>query len=221
LNKQLVILSDITILREAIGGLYKISGSAIHPCKTFHPNEWVKLRQYVEPYLERAAPTLAGKPITIDHKQTLSPENKITISYWQDGQVYFEGTVTEQVYQMFMDGTLKRQVSIGVDWAHPGGGVIVGEEGQFIPYAFDFSELSFLTQEMNPGDLESSLQIWEGVLKEAILQDKKQNLKIRQVIAAGQPYDQVSIADQVPQPLKREPFQSQTLASKVRRRLNW
>jgi hypothetical protein len=165
---KLQFFSDgLTLLESVDGKLFKISGSAIHPCKTFHPNEWAKVRQYVEPYLEQAAPTLTKAPVTIDHSYPLQG-CKITVSVWKDGALIYEGLVTADVADKIRKGVIKH-VSVGVDWTKPGGGVVVGEEGQLIPYAFEFNEFSFL-QNMDPGDNVSTVHLWEGVLKEAVAQ---------------------------------------------------
>ena len=76
----------------------------------------------------------------------------------------YEGTITEDVYKMSKSGMLKPKVSVGVDWLKPGGGLIVGEQGQVIPYAFDFSEFSLLMN-MEPGDPDTNLQIWDGLME--------------------------------------------------------
>ena len=167
--RQLQFIFEKIVLNESklANGHYRITGEAIHPCMTYHPQEWFKVRQYIEPYLERAAPTLAGKPLVIDHERKLPKENSLNRAYWDpaSSSVRFEGEITEDVYNMFKNGVLKYQVSVGADWVHPGGGIVIGSEGQVIPYAFDFSELSFLSQGMNmqSGDPLSNVQLWEGL----------------------------------------------------------
>lgn len=158
------------VINEAIlcNGRHHITGEAIHPCKTYHPNEWVKIRQYIEPYLEIAAPSLVGKPIVVDHNRKLSTDNRLTNATWDSAKsaVVFEGEITNEVYLMFQRGQLKPQVSVGIDWQKPGGGVVVGADGAFIPYSFDFSELSFISQSAEPGDPETNIQFWETIASE-------------------------------------------------------
>jgi hypothetical protein len=153
-------------LKEASGGLWRVSGYAIHPMKTFHPKEWPTIRNYLEPYLINAAPTLAGKPFLIDHARTLSPQNCLTLGKWDTEKcgVYYEGNVTEDVAIKIKSGRIKG-VSVGVDFEKPGSGLVITDEG-CIPYAFGFDEVSFL-ENMTPGDPQASIQLWEGMIKEA------------------------------------------------------
>jgi hypothetical protein len=167
---------DKVQLTEALlpNGKHRITGEAIHPCQTYHPGEWCEVRQYVEPFLERAAHSMVGKPLVIDHDEgrygrKLSVDNMITQAHWDPAKsaVVFEAEITEEVYRLFQCGELKPKVSVGVNWQKPGGGVIVGGNGQLIPYAFDFSELSLISQTAEPGDPLTNLQIWECVINEA------------------------------------------------------
>ena len=153
-------------LKEASGGLWRVTGYAIHPMVTHHPNEWPTVRRYLEPYLINAAPTLAGKPFLIDHARTLSPENRLTLGKWDTVKcgVYYEGLVSDDVAVKIKMRKIKG-VSVGVDFEKPGSGLVVTDEG-VIPYAFGFDEVSFL-ENMTPGDPQASIQLWEGVIKEA------------------------------------------------------
>jgi hypothetical protein len=163
-----VFATDLTLREGVAGGLFKISGTAIHPVKTHHPREWVKLREYVEPYLIQAAPSLTKAPVTIDHNVAIPlTDCRITISTWneKDGAVYYEGLVNAYVADLIRTGKIKG-VSLGIDWFKPGGGIIVGEAGQVIPYAFSFNEFS-LIQNMTPGDPETTIRLWEA-LREGI-----------------------------------------------------
>jgi hypothetical protein len=167
MSVKLEIFSGSLKLAEGTAGLYRISGVAIHPCKTYHPKEWGKIREYIEPYLERAAPTLTKVPVTLNHGYQL-PGCKITLSVWKDGELIYEGVVTARIADLIRNGEIQH-VSVGVDWQKPGGGIIVGEEGQVIPYAFEFNEFSLL-QNMEPGDPMSTIRLWEG-LAEGILKN--------------------------------------------------
>jgi hypothetical protein len=144
----------------------KVSGYCIHPMATYHSKEWPTVRLYLQPYLERAAPTIAGKQFLIDHNRTLSPENRLTLGRWdpEKNAVYYEGEVSDDVAQKIRAGLIK-SVSVGLDFQRPGSGILVTEEGT-IPFCFGFEEISFL-QNMSPGDPQASLQLWEGVLKDA------------------------------------------------------
>jgi hypothetical protein len=224
---KLTILGDSLnlVLVEGTAGLYKISGTAIHPCKTFHPADWAKIRYYIEPCLEKAAPTLVGKPIVIDHSTKLSEGNVVTVSYWKDGQLFYEATITKDVYDLFKNGMLKPHVSVGVNWMKPGGGLVVGESGEIIPYGFDFSEFSLLMN-MEPGDPQTTLQLWEGVLKEAVAaENQKPKSGVfggsgGKVSGANQPITQTASynADKVNPHVSSVPVETEGLRSYMRQR---
>jgi len=149
---------------------HKVRGYAIHPMATHHPLEWPTVRRYLEPYLERAAPTAAGKPFLIDHTRTLTPENHLTLGRW-DGEksaVYYEGEVSDDVAAKIEAKQIKG-VSVGLDFQKPGSGILVTER-EVIPYAYGFDEFSFL-EHMSPGDPQATVQLWEGILREASEQD--------------------------------------------------
>jgi len=165
-EKNHIFLQASISLKEALGNLWRVSGYAIHPMATYHPNEWPTVRQYLEPYLVNAAPTLAGKPFLIDHHRTLSPENRLTLGRWDSEKraVYYEGLVSEDVAAKIRAGRIK-SVSVGVDFEKIGSGLVITESG-CIPYAYGFDEVSFL-ENMTPGDPQATIQLWEGVIKEA------------------------------------------------------
>ncbi len=150
-------------------GNYRVSGEAIHPVRTYHPHEWGNLRQYIEPYLEKAAPSLVGKPFSWAHERDLPRENKITKAFWdaEKSAVIFEGEITPEIHAMFINGELTNQVSVGVDYLRPCGGIIVGSEGEIIAYNFDFYELAFIPRGYEAGDPTTNLQIWETILQES------------------------------------------------------
>lgn len=140
----------------------KVKGAAIHPMATYHPNEWPKVRIYLDDYLERAAPSAVGKPFMLDHKTSLAPENKITKNVWnrEKAQVEYEGDVSDDVADMIRAGKIKG-VSVGLDFQKPGSGMLVTEQG-VIPYAFGFEEYSFL-KDMEPGDPQAWVALCEAM----------------------------------------------------------
>jgi hypothetical protein len=166
-GKKLLILEGKISLTEG----HKVSGYAIHPMSTYHPNEWPTVRLYLEPYLIQAAPTLAGKPFFIDHEDILAPENHLTLGRWdaEKNAIYYEGEVSDDVARKIRAGLIKG-VSVGLDLQKPGSGILVTEQGT-IPFCFGFEEVSFL-QNMDPGDPQATVQLWEGVLSKAVLSPK-------------------------------------------------
>lgn len=165
-EKKRLLLLEGSLICEG----HKVRGYAIHPMATYHPKEWPTVRRYIEPYLIRAAPTAAGKPFLIDHEKKLSPENHATLGRWdaEKNAVYYEGEVSDDIAEKIRLNKIK-SVSVGLDFQRPGSGILVTERG-VIPYAYGLEEISFL-QDMDPGDPEATVQLWEGILKESGEQD--------------------------------------------------
>jgi hypothetical protein len=63
-----------------------IHGSAIHPIKTFHPEEWPGVRVYLEDELKKAASTLAGAPLLLDHTRPLDGHVLEACMHAMDGE---------------------------------------------------------------------------------------------------------------------------------------
>lgn len=156
---QFMTEANLLILREGFGGVFEITGVAIHPGLTQHPEdpEWVKCRKYFEQDLIRAAPTLVGKPIDLDHSGISLNGCKITESQWdtQVSGVRYKGVVTPHVADMIRNGLIKH-VSVTVNWAKPGGGL------KFVdgisPFGFEFEGLSLL-RNLQPGDPEAFVRL--------------------------------------------------------------
>ena len=172
------------ILTEAVSknGKRIIAGTAIHPIKTYHPNEWPHLRNYIEPCLERATPTLVGKPLLLNHEGKALDGCIVIEAIWnrEKAQLEYKAEVTEDIVNLIRTGAIKH-VSVGVDWVHSpdandipfGGGVIATPDG-VIPFNFSFDELSLVTTEYQPGDPMSTVELWE-TLTETIKTAKPAN----------------------------------------------
>jgi len=150
-------------LEEAVklpNGKFKVHGIAIHPMATIHPSDWTEKRVYFEDELIKAASSLAGKPILLDHKTPLS-NCVLTLGKWdaEASGVYYEGEVTEEVAGM-IKGNVIKGVSISINPWRKGGGV------EFVngiaPYGFEFDELSFL-KDLEPGDPQAWVKLCETI----------------------------------------------------------
>jgi len=151
-------------IEEAENGLFKVYGHAIHPIKTYHPNEWPEMRVYLEEELKKAAPTLVGKPFGIDHITDLP----YTISHaeWDDeaNAIYYEGYVGPEIAQMIKDGKVKG-VSIELDWEIPGGKLEY--VNGIAPRNFVFTGLDFIVN-FEPGDPQAWVKLAEAAWRKYI-----------------------------------------------------
>jgi len=141
----------------------RVWGHAIHPLKTYHPNEWPELRVYLREELKKAAESLVGKPFGVDHLYLLPPPNRIYRAYWDEEKdaVYFEGLVDEEVAERILHGEFKG-VSIELNWERPGGKLEYVDG--VAPRNFEFTSLHFLKR-FPPGDPKAFVRLWEAVLR--------------------------------------------------------
>jgi ATP-dependent Clp protease protease subunit len=146
------------IIPEEREGRYFVRGEAIHPCKTYHPNEWPEVREYLEEELQAAAETLTGKPLLLDHSIVLGPPNRVLKSAWEDGAVEYVAEVDEKIYNLVKSGEINH-VSIEYDWK------VLEKVDGIAPRRIVFTGLSLLKQ-LKPGDPEASVEVWEGIIRE-------------------------------------------------------
>jgi hypothetical protein len=139
-----------------------IKGKAIHPCKTVHPEEWPAIRVYLEEELQKAAHTLAGMPLSLDHMFPL--DGKVVAAEYEDGAIEFVGELNDpMILGWIKDGTIKH-CSVDYDW-----GSLVRLNGDVAPKDITFQGLALL-KDFWPGDPATSVEVWEALarrLKEA------------------------------------------------------
>jgi hypothetical protein len=154
LEESLSWAGDLQILKP-YGHL--IRGEAIHPIKTLHPEEWPSLRVYLEEELERAAKSLIGKPLFLDHWRRL--EGEVLGAHYEDGAIeYVADLRDEEVLQMIRDGQIKH-ASVQFEWR------TLENVNGVAPRGITFEHLSLL-KDMQPGDPMSTVEIWESIAKE-------------------------------------------------------
>jgi len=95
------------MIPEEREGRYFIRGRAIHPCKTYHPQEWPEVRVYLEEELAKSAPTLSGKSLLLDHAIILDPPNRVLKATWEDGVVEYVAEVDDEIYEGVKSGAIK------------------------------------------------------------------------------------------------------------------
>jgi hypothetical protein len=141
----------------------KVSGVCIHPKRIFHPEEDVT-HVYLKEELEKAAPTLTGKPFGIDHLHILPPPNIITNSWYDQAQngVAYEGTVDDEIAQKIANKEFKG-VSIELNWLRPGGKV------EFMngvaPRNFELTSVHLL-KKFPPGDRDAYIKFWNAIMEQ-------------------------------------------------------
>lgn len=138
-------------------GRYFVKGRAIHPCRTHHPDEWPEVRVYLEEELKASAPSLSGKPLTLDHGIELDPPNRVLRSAWEDGSVEYVAEVSRDIYEAVKRGEI-RHVSVEYDWR------ILEKLDGVAPRGLQLTGLSLLRR-MRPGDPQASVEAWEGVVR--------------------------------------------------------
>jgi len=133
-----------------------IRGRAIHPVKTYHPEDWESpVRVYLEEELEKAAHSLVDKPLFLDHVQPI--EGKVVAAQYEDGAIEYVAELNdEQVLNWIKDGAI-RHCSIDYN-------ANMEEVNGHAPRGIQFNHLALL-KDFLPGDPASSVQLWEGILK--------------------------------------------------------
>jgi len=145
-----------------------ITGKAIHPIKTFHPEEWPGVRVYLEEELLNAVGSLIGAPLLLDHATPL--EGEVLEATYVDGAVEYVAELNdEQVLRWVKDGTIMH-CSIEYEWDS------LERVDGVAPRGITFTGLALL-KDYEPGDSETTVKIWEAIakrLKEAEEQHAKE-----------------------------------------------
>jgi len=133
-----------------------IRGKALHPVKTVHPEEWPSVRVYLEEELKKAAHTLTGKPLLIDHAVELPPSNRVLAAEYEDGAVKYVAEVSDEILQKIRDGLIKH-CSVEFDWRS------LEKLDGVAPHEITFTGLSLL-ERFEPGDPLTTVQVWEAII---------------------------------------------------------
>jgi len=133
-----------------------IRGKAIHPIKTFHPEEWPSVRVYLEEELRKAAESLVGAPLLLDHLHPLDGE--VLEARYVDGAVeYLAELNDERVLGWIKDGTI-RHCSVEYEWDN------LERVNGVAPRGITFTGLALL-KNYEPGDPETTVEVWEAIIK--------------------------------------------------------
>jgi len=144
----------------------RVSGVAIHPKRIFHPEEDTT-HVYLREELEKAAPTLVGKPFGIDHLYVLPPPNVITNAWYdpKENGVAFEGTVDDSIAEQIRSRAFKG-LSIELNWLRPGGKVEYMDG--IGPRNFELTSVHLLKR-FPPGDRDAFIKLWNGIMEQLVV----------------------------------------------------
>lgn len=134
-----------------------VKGEALHPVKTYHPEEWPEVRVYLEEELAKSAETLMGKPLLLDHYLVLPPPNRVVYAAYGDGGLEYVAEVDDEVARMVRDGLI-RHCSVEFDWER------LERLDGVAPRGIEFTGLSLL-KDIEPGDPRTTVELWEGILR--------------------------------------------------------
>jgi hypothetical protein len=144
-------------IKEMPGVDNLIRGQALHPLRTVHPEEWPEVREYLEEELQKSAHTLSGKPLVLDHCQVL--EGKVLGAEYEDGAIEYVAQLNESnVMELVKNGSIKH-CSVEFEWKS------LEQVNGVAPRGINFTGLSLLRM-FQPGDQKTSVEVWEGIIKE-------------------------------------------------------
>ena len=144
-------------IKEMPGVGNLIRGKALHPIKTYHYEEWPEVREYLEEELEKSAHTLAGKPLLLDHYQVL--QGKVLGAEYEDGAIEYVAQLNDPgVMELIRKGAIKH-CSVEFEWKS------LEQVNGVAPRGLNFTGLSLLRL-LEPGDPMSSVEVWEGIVKQ-------------------------------------------------------
>jgi len=161
-NQKLYLFSESIKIKEG----NRVSGVCIHPKRIFHPEEGLE-HVYLKEELEKAAPTLIGKPFGIDHMYPLPPPNVITNAWYdpsEDGVAY-EGTVDNEIAEQIHNNVFKG-ISIELNWLKPGGKVEY--MNGVAPKNFELTSVHLLKR-FPPGDKDAYIKFWNAIMEQLVL----------------------------------------------------
>jgi len=147
-------------IKEVFGTSNLIRGKALHPLRTVHPEEWPEVREYLEEELQKAAHSLRGKPLILDHYKPI--QGKVLGAEYEDGAIEYVAQLNDpHVMGQIVNGDIKH-CSVEFEWKS-----LENVDG-VAPRGIAFTGLSLL-KDFEPGDPLTTVEIvdvWEGIIKE-------------------------------------------------------
>jgi len=158
---------SVTVVNSSHNGKFKLTGILLHPTTTVHQKDMFTVRKYLREHLEKAAPTLVGKPIIENHDPEHVPAYmrgcEFTMSRWNNEKlgVEFEADITPECAQRVREGKY-HGISAAMNWMRPGGG-LVWVDG-VAPFNFEFMEGSLISDpHLKSGDSAAYFKLMEAV----------------------------------------------------------
>lgn len=133
-----------------------IHGRAIHPVKTLHPEEWPSVRVYLEDELRRATVSLVGAPLLLDHESPL--DGYVMDARYAEGAVEYVAELNDETVLDLIRQGIIRHCSVEYEWEN------LQRVNGAAPRGIKFTGLALL-KNYEPGDPETTVQIWEGIIK--------------------------------------------------------
>lgn len=141
-------------IRDTPGVRNLIRGKALHPIRTFHPEEWPQVREYLEEELKKSAPTLTGKPLLLDHFHPLRGE--VLGAEYSDGAIEYVAKLDDpEVLAKIKDGEI-RHCSVEFEWKS------LEQINGIAPRGLNFTGLSLL-ESFEPGDPQTTVELWSQI----------------------------------------------------------
>ncbi len=144
-------------IKEMPGVDNLIRGQALHPLRTVHPDEWPEVREYLEEELEKSAHSMVDVPLILDHCQVLN--GKVLGAEYEDGSIEYVAQLNDpNVMELIRNGAIKK-CSVEFEWKS------LDQVNGVAPRGINFTGLSLLRM-FQPGDPKTTVEVWEGIIKE-------------------------------------------------------
>jgi len=144
-------------IKEVFGTSNLIRGKALHPLRTVHPEEWPEVREYLEEELQKAAHSLKGKPLILDHYKPI--HGKILGAEYEDGAIEYVAQLNDPTTMRQIVGGEIKHCSVEFEWKS-----LENVDG-VAPRGIVFTGLSLL-KDFEPGDPLTTVEVWEAVIKQ-------------------------------------------------------
>ena len=175
-----------------------IRGKALRPIKTVHPEEWPDVRVYLEEELEKAAHTLSGKPLLLDHLYPI--DGKVLSAEYEDGAIEYVAELGDDLILGWVKDGKIRHCSVEYDWSN------LTRLNGVAPKGLQFTGLALL-KNFQPGDPETTVEVWEGIIQRL----RKARGKV-QVEPDGHQHTTEGMASEDAEDGEREELQAQAIA---------
>lgn len=146
-----------------------IKGTAITVGETRNNNV------YTEDELRLAARSLAKRPITVNHDEALDfPESQVLDAEFVDDHIEYTALIGAKKYIPIIAAGRIDHVSIEADYRYNMGDIVNG----VVPKGVVFTGMSILMPDVEPGDPDSSVMVWEKLREARITDNSKEDIRM-------------------------------------------